>query len=58
MKLERKKLALIERNILVYRPSSEFSRDLTLAPGQAVLTAEGQPAVRAMEIVLREESRV
>ena len=37
---------LIERNILLFRPSSGFSRDMTPTPEEAVLAAQGQPTVR------------
>ena len=41
--------AMIQRNILHYRPPSDFTRDLVPSPEVPVLTPQSVPALRAME---------
>jgi ATPase domain predominantly from Archaea len=45
--------ALIRDNVLHYRPPSQFARDLSPVPEDAVVTASSQPALRAMEHLLK-----
>ncbi|WAQ89701.1 hypothetical protein PtA15_11A392 [Puccinia triticina] len=45
---------MIERNFLHYRPSADFSRDLISPPSEPVVTAQSEPALRAMEALLKE----
>jgi hypothetical protein len=45
---------MIERNLLNYRPDSNFSRNFIPSPLEPVLTAPSKPALRAMaELVTR-----
>jgi uncharacterized protein YjbK len=44
--------ALIERNVLHFRPASKMARDLIPFPNYRVVTATGTPALRAMEIIV------
>ena len=44
---------MIERNFLHYRPSAGFSRDLLDPPLEPVLTAQSEPALRAMEALVK-----
>ncbi|OAV95278.1 hypothetical protein PTTG_09010 [Puccinia triticina 1-1 BBBD Race 1] len=43
---------MIERNLIHHRPKSNFSRDLIPSPTEPVVTAQSQPALRAMEALL------
>ena len=45
---------MIHRNILHFRPSSDFARDLQPTPDSNIVTASGHPALRAMELLLEE----
>ena len=45
---------MIHRNILHFRPSSDFARDLQPTPDSNIVTASGHPALRAMELLLKE----
>jgi hypothetical protein len=48
----RKTEAMINRNIIHYRPSATFSRDLQPIPDFGVVSAIGVPSLRAMEQLL------
>ena len=48
----RKTEAMIKRNIIHYRPSATFSRDLQPIPDFGVVSAIGVPSLRAMEQLL------
>ena len=52
---DKKVREMIARNVLHYRSESMFARDLDPAPTEAVVTPTGQPALRAMEILLEQE---
>ncbi|KAL5499647.1 hypothetical protein EMCRGX_G011100 [Ephydatia muelleri] len=45
---------MIHRNILHFRPSSDFARDLQPIPEDDVVTASGHPALRAMELLIKD----
>ena len=44
---------MIEQNIIHYRPASSFSTDYQPAPSTEIVTASGQHALRAMEVLLQ-----
>jgi hypothetical protein len=46
--------ALIEWGVLDFRPTSKLARDLIPAPQCKVVTATGEPALRAMELIISE----
>ena len=50
--------ALIEKNVLHFRPSSTMARDLIPHPTYNVVTATGAPALRAMEIIVNDQKLV
>jgi hypothetical protein len=43
---------MVQRNFLHLCPVSEFSRDLIPSPSEPVVTAQSEPALRAMEAFL------
>lgn len=45
--------ALIEKNVLHFRPPSTMARDLIPCPHYNVFTATGAPALRAMELIVK-----
>lgn len=48
---------MIHRNILHFRPKSNFARDLQPTPEYAVVTASGHPSLRAMEQLIKKGDR-
>ena len=50
--------ALIEKNVLHFRPISNFARDLIPFPSYKVVTATGTPALRAMELTVNAKNKV
>ncbi|KAH9472950.1 hypothetical protein Pst134EA_000034 [Puccinia striiformis f. sp. tritici] len=45
---------MLERNLIQYRPSSHFSKDLIPPPSESVVTPQSQPALCAMKMLVKE----
>ena len=52
---KKKVSALIEKNVLHFRPQSQMARDLIPYPSYSVVTATGSPALRAMELIINDK---
>ena len=50
--------ALIEKNVLHFRPQSLMARDLIPYPSYDVVTATGTPALRAMELIIKDKKPI
>ncbi|OAV90719.1 hypothetical protein PTTG_28219 [Puccinia triticina 1-1 BBBD Race 1] len=48
---------MVQRNFLHFRPPSTFSRDLYPPPSRSVVTAQSEPDLRAMEVLVKESRK-